>query len=121
MNQKTLENIKKKLLGDKERLEKELRRFADKDKKLEGDFDTRFPDFGRKEDENAMKVTSYTDKLPLEHTLELKLKDVNDALRKIKQGTYGVCEKCGGKINEERLKILPTARLCMTCHKKSGS
>lgn len=120
MDQKTIEKIKEKLLKDKKRLNKELKRFAVKDERPEGDFDTLFPEIGRKEEENALEVASYTDNLPIEHSLELKLKDVNDSLEKIQKGTFGSCEKCGGKIRDERLEILPTARFCMKCHKEKG-
>jgi len=39
-------------------------------------------------------------------------------LEKIKKGKYGICEKCGKKIPEERLKAFPEARFCMKCEKK---
>ncbi|UCF69962.1 MAG: TraR/DksA C4-type zinc finger protein [candidate division WOR-3 bacterium] len=41
--------------------------------------------------------------------------EINHALRKIAQGTYGVCERCGKPIPKRRLKFLPQARLCMKC------
>jgi len=69
--------------------------------------------------------------LPIEYTLELRLKDVNLALEKInlstklevntersqsiKKDKYGICEKCGRKISKERLKIFPEARTCSKC------
>jgi RNA polymerase-binding protein DksA len=43
------------------------------------------------------------------------LNDIEDALRKIDEGTYGVCEQCGGPIGEARLEAMPAARLCITC------
>lgn len=43
------------------------------------------------------------------------LKSVNDALRKIVRKTYGFCEVCNNPINEERLKAIPYARLCIKC------
>ena len=45
---------------------------------------------------------------------------INRALQKIENGAYGLCEKCGETINEERLKIMPTATKCVPghgCHK----
>jgi len=39
------------------------------------------------------------------------------ALEKIKKGKYGVCESCGKKISQKRLKISPEARLCLKCRK----
>ena len=43
---------------------------------------------------------------------------IDRALEKIKDGSYGVCEKCGDPIPKERLKALPHAALCVKC--KSG-
>ena len=37
------------------------------------------------------------------------------ALRKIDEGTYGVCDRCGSPIPEGRLEVHPTAVLCVAC------
>ena len=44
-----------------------------------------------------------------------KLQAIDDALERIKAGTYGICEACELDIAEERLKALPFTRLCVTC------
>lgn len=44
--------------------------------------------------------------------------EVNEALRKIDNGTYGLCENCGKEIAEERLDIIPYARLCISCEEE---
>jgi len=46
----------------------------------------------------------------LESNLEAQLKDVNDALDKMDKGVYGVCEKTGEAIPENRLMVYPSAR-----------
>jgi DnaK suppressor protein len=43
------------------------------------------------------------------------LHDIDESLRKLKEGTYGTCEECGEEIGEKRLQVLPTANLCITC------
>lgn len=43
------------------------------------------------------------------------LKEVQDALERLNQGTYGECEKCGEQISSERLAALPAAALCINC------
>jgi len=51
-------------------------------------------------------------------TLELRsqmLKEVENALRRVAGGTYGVCEGCGDDISTNRLKAIPWARYCLTC------
>lgn len=37
------------------------------------------------------------------------------ALKKIEEGRFGLCEKCGQTIDKARLEVLPSARLCMQC------
>lgn len=46
---------------------------------------------------------------------ERKVKSIEEALQKIREGTYGVCERCHGKIDPERLMILPHTTLCIEC------
>jgi DnaK suppressor protein len=43
------------------------------------------------------------------------LQQVEAALDRIEAGTYGVCVECGGQIREVRLKVVPTAKLCIKC------
>jgi RNA polymerase-binding transcription factor DksA len=40
---------------------------------------------------------------------------IQQALKRISDGTYGVCIKCGGDIDSRRLKALPTANTCIFC------
>jgi DnaK suppressor protein len=44
-----------------------------------------------------------------------RLADVESALERVEQGTYGVCERCGAAIPDERLEARPVARLCVPC------
>lgn len=44
--------------------------------------------------------------------------DLEAALRRIEEGTYGICELCGASINPERLEILPTTTRCIKCAQK---
>lgn len=43
------------------------------------------------------------------------LHDIDESIRKIEEGSYGICEECGEEIGEKRLKVLPTATLCVVC------
>lgn len=45
--------------------------------------------------------------------VEAELSDVENALRKLDDGSYGTCEVCGNPIGEERLQALPATRYCM--------
>ena len=45
--------------------------------------------------------------------VERELDDIERALRRLDQGTYGICEACNGPIGEERLAAVPHARFCV--------
>src|SRR5919112_2544928 len=44
-----------------------------------------------------------------------RIAEVDDALRRVDAGTYGICERCGQPIAQERLAVRPFARCCMAC------
>jgi len=121
MNKETIEGLKQKLEKEKIVLEEQLKKFATKDEKMEGDWDTRFP----KLDSNvsgsasleaaANEVEEYSTLLPQEHSMELKIQNINLALEKIKKGTYGICENCKKEIPLDRLNVSPESRLCLDC------
>jgi len=45
--------------------------------------------------------------------VEAELGDVDRALRRLDEGTYGTCEACGQSIGDERLEAMPAARFCV--------
>ncbi|MBI5250366.1 MAG: TraR/DksA C4-type zinc finger protein [Desulfomonile tiedjei] len=47
-----------------------------------------------------------------------QLKEIEDALERIKLGEYGECEDCGEPIPEQRLRLFPAARLCVRCQEE---
>ncbi|MDO8740793.1 MAG: TraR/DksA C4-type zinc finger protein [Candidatus Woesearchaeota archaeon] len=118
MNKKLIEDLKNKLENQKTALTKELSSFATEDKNLKNNWDTKYPnrENGNMEEE-ADEVQEYDNLLSLEHNLELRLKDVDSALEKIENGKYGICEKCGNEIDENRLQACPEARACIKCKK----
>jgi RNA polymerase-binding transcription factor DksA len=52
---------------------------------------------------------------------ELLLAEVNDALARIEQGTFGRCENCHKAISKERLEAVPYARYCIRCAREFQS
>ena len=44
-----------------------------------------------------------------------ELQEIDGALLRIEDGTYGVCEDCGKRIDKDRLRALPHALRCLTC------
>ena len=47
-----------------------------------------------------------------------RLREVEGALDRLEEGTYGICEDCGTSINMERLKALPFTTCCVQCQEK---
>jgi DnaK suppressor protein len=47
-----------------------------------------------------------------------RLLGIDEALMKLREGTYGVCEECGAEISAERLKVMPFAIFCRDCQEK---
>jgi RNA polymerase-binding transcription factor DksA len=48
-----------------------------------------------------------------------KIRQLNEALQRISDGTYGICEFCGEFIQENRLEIIPYATCCVACKEKN--
>ncbi len=49
------------------------------------------------------------------YSLQEKLGQLNHAIEKIENGSYGICEMCGQPIPAERLEIVPETTLCVKC------
>jgi RNA polymerase-binding transcription factor DksA len=119
MDKKLIEELKGKLEEQKKSLQKELESFAEEDPNLKHNWDTKFPNReDADKDESADDAQEYDNMLSLEHSLELRLKDVNVALEKIEKGGYGICENCGKEIDEKRLQACPEAKTCLKCNEK---
>ena len=61
----------------------------------------------------ADQIEELATNVPLVEELEKRHKDVEDALEKMEEGTYGSCEECGEPIPMKRLDANPAARTCM--------
>jgi DnaK suppressor protein len=59
--------------------------------------------------------------LALRVAAEAALGDVDAALHRIEDGTYGRCTGCGCSISERRLDEIPSAPLCQQCHRSAGA
>jgi len=115
MNKKKLASFKKKLEQEKEVLEKQFRDLEEGNLlSSQSDFSGEMP---FEEDYAASGTTTFERERDLSLTENVKdlLKRVDEALERIENGTYGTCEMCGERIQEERLKALPYANLCIKC------
>jgi DnaK suppressor protein len=92
------------LTGDIDKLEQEAlgERATAQDASSEGGADSYFQEFS----------------LELLERDESTVREVLNALERIKSGSFGLCESCEAPILKERLKLVPHARNCIECQRK---
>ena len=69
--------------------------------------------FGKRVGEGTNEATSRIERVGQADALTATLEDVERALAKLDEGTYGVCDRCGALIPEERLEARPWTSLCV--------
>lgn len=72
------------------------------------DFDENFAD-------SAQVAAEMGENRVLFDQLRRELDDVEHALTRLDDGTYGTCETCGEPIGDDRLELLPATRFCINC------
>lgn len=75
------------------------------------------PTTGNHMADDATEVSEQAKALALRRHLEGMLKEIDRAIVRAERGMYGICERCGIAISEERLKVMPSATLCINCAK----
>jgi DnaK suppressor protein len=104
-----MQRNRKRLEEDRDRLREELARLsAAMDDRERPGLSTHMADHGSEVFEQAKN-------LAVGEQLRTTLEAVNRALEKMDEGTYTVCDRCGGRIDPARLKALPHAILCKPC------
>jgi RNA polymerase-binding transcription factor DksA len=108
------EAIKKKLLEEQKSLQSQLAVYKSEDPLMDPEQNT------SNTMDDVITVAEGHDRI-VATRLELKqrLAEVTEALRKIEEGSFGICGKCQEKISEERLEVLPTAKFCLNCESKA--
>ncbi|HEU4356551.1 MAG TPA: TraR/DksA family transcriptional regulator [Actinomycetota bacterium] len=71
--------------------------------------------FGKRVGEGTNQAIERITQVDAAKKLDAKLRDVERALAKLDEGTYGVCDSCGEPIGTERLEAIPWATLCVRC------
>lgn len=69
--------------------------------------------FGKRVGEGTSMAVDRLSQVAVHDKLQLTMADVERALAKLDEGTYGSCDVCGGPIGDERLEALPWATLCV--------
>ncbi len=104
--------LRSRLESEQRRLTEELEQLQDSarptDERREGS------PFGKREEE-ATESFELEKRLALEKRIRDQLAEVEHALAKFEEGTYGLCDECGQPIDPARLEALPQANLCLNC------
>jgi len=108
----TFDELRKRLIEEREHLTSELEQLKASAPTV-GETKEGSP-YGKKE-EGAAEAYELEKRLALERQLADSRNEVEHALSKFDQGTYGQCDICGKSINVERLEVFPQATLCLNC------
>jgi len=118
MTPEKIEYFKKRLLEDKDRLTLQMESLGKRDPNRPGHVEVTYPESGsNSEDDNAGEVTEYANELSIEARISSELRDINDALKAIENGNYGICKYCKKEIEEKRLEARPASSSCIACKK----
>ena len=115
MNKEKTLNYKDKLKKEKALLEQELKSVGVADPANPDEWAAKAPeeDIDQADrNEVADEIEDYEKNIAILRDLKIKYDEVNDALEKIENGTYGICEISGELIEEDRLDANPSARTC---------
>lgn len=104
-----LDRFKKVLINQKTSLEKELG--------VTGPVQENEENFADANDQ-ATHDTDLSNELTVKHIKNRQYKEIINALDKIKDGSYGICEDCGEQISTKRLEVYPTSKLCIVCQEE---
>ena len=68
-------------------------------------------------DEETDESEEFSNYISIKRSLEARLDKINQALKKIEENAYGVCDKCSEEISEDVLEANPASTLCKKCKK----
>ena len=115
MTKKEIEAYRKKVLAERERIIKELGRIE------ESINDSSQTSEASKKSYSNHLADLGTDFMETEKNFYYAsqeghyLRSLDEALKRMERGDYGVCEECGDLIGNKRLNAVPGARLCIKC------
>lgn len=112
---KNIEVYKKKLEDEKTHLLKSLSEVGQKNTTNEDDWSGKSEELDAEHSDSidvADNIEEYESNNAIVAELEVELQNVSDALKRIENGTYGICKVCEKEIEDERLSASPTAQTC---------
>lgn len=95
-----------------DRIQAEAREVLLRRRRSLSDHDHHGPDHG----DPSARWSDYEAALePISEQVRRELADIDAALMRIAEGSYGMCQSCGGPMGLQRLRALPEARYCVGC------
>lgn len=106
---------RERLSAEKLSLEQELKDVGRKNPSNPADWEPVPQEVGQESDTNdtATDIQGYEDNTAILKDLEIRYNEVIAALKRIEEGTYGICEVSGEAIEQDRLDADPAARTCL--------
>jgi DnaK suppressor protein len=111
LDKKTIERFKKILLKEREEIIGDVKQIYESSQEVGQDG---IQDIG----DEAANVYNKQILLTLNENERERLREVDEALDRIKTKTYGTCEECGEPIGMKRLEVKPVAKYCVPCKTK---
>lgn len=106
-----LKKFRKMLLAERERLESQRRiNIEDEANRLD-----ELSDYDNHPADTASDTYERTKDFALDENFKELIDQIDEALRKIEDGSYGICDRCRIPINVERLRAIPYATFCIQC------
>jgi len=115
-----LEKFRQMLQQERRRLLKQLDRPTDEEARGESVADTQseLSDYPDHPADQGTETFEFEKEMSLKANARDLLEQAEDALRKMDNGTYGICSSCHKPIPERRLEVLPSAVYCVPCQSK---
>ena len=111
LDKKTLQRLRKGLLKEREEIIGGVKQIYESSKEIGQDG---IQDIG----DEAANIYNKQILLSLNENERMRLQEVDEALDRIANGTYGICEECEGPIGLKRLEARPVAQYCVPCKTK---
>ena len=111
--------FREKLTQERARIQTELASLDEEVAILGKDQQTEGGSTGNHMADGATDIAEQDRDMALIGTLQERMREVEHALERLDQGTYGVCERCDKPIPAERLEVRPFSTLCVDCQSQA--
>ena len=111
LDKKTIERFRRILLKEREQIIGDVKQISESSQEMGQDGIQDIAD-------EAANIYNKQILLTLNENERMRLRDVDESLDRIENGTYGVCEECGEPIGLKRLEVKPVAKYCVPCKTK---